>query len=318
MKVFLALCYSCGVNSAQHEIEFGLNAMDNCEIVEKPEEADVIIFPGTCSCHEERILHVANYIASILDRKKKGAKTYLTGCMTRDFIDDEKLNYVKVWLENNIDEIVPSNRIIDLLNDLNDNNDDKDFEVEPGFSFYLDDEAYIYLSSGCTHKCSFCKTTFQNIPLVSMNLNFIKEYIDRIDEAGIETLSFRGMNICQLGLDTSGKYLLPDVIEYVEKKENIKNVVLLGFAYADAINNDFKYVLRKSRKVKYIIGSLESGENRLLSLMNKGYRIEDFLDFVWYINQEYEKLLDVNIIAGFPTEPLEDVRKTKRVFNELK
>ena len=317
MKVFVALSYSCGVNSALYEIEFGLHEIDGCEFVEKPEEADVIIFPGTCACHEERILHVLNYIASILDRKKEGAKTYLTGCMAREFIEDEKLNNAKGWLKKNIDFIVPSNRIIDILNDLN-NNDDKDFEVEPGFSFCSEDEAYIYLSSGCTHKCSFCKTTFQNIPLVSMDFYYIKEYIDRIDEAGIADLSFRGMNICQLGLDNSGKYLLPDVIEYVEKKENIKNVSLVGFAYADAINNDFKYVLRKSKKVNYIVGSLESGVNRILGLMNKGYRIEDFLDFVWFINQEYEKMLDVNIIAGFPTETLEDVKTTMGVLKELK
>lgn len=317
MKVFVALSYSCGVNSALYEIEFGLNEIVGCEFVESPEEADVIIFPGTCACHEERILHVGNYIASILGRKKDGAKTYLTGCMARDFIQDEKLNKVKGWLEKNIDVIVPENRIIDILKDLG-NEEDKDLKAEPGFSFCSDDEAYIYLSRGCTRKCSFCKTTFQNIPLVSMDFYYIKEYIDRIDEAGVPNLSFRGMNICQLGLDNSGKYLLPDVIEYVEKKNNIKNVNLVGFAYADAINNDFKYVLRKSEKVNYIVGSMESGDNRILNLMNKGYKIEDFLDFVWFINQEYKKYLDVNIIAGFPTETLEDVKTTMMVLKGLK
>lgn len=318
MKVFIALSYSCGVNSALYEIEFGLNDIVDCEIVKEPDEADVIIFPGTCSCHEEKIINVIRYISAILDRKKEGAKTYLTGCMARDFIENEMLNNVKSWLRKHIDVIVPSNRIIDILKDLCNDDEYEDVEVEPGFSFYLEDRAHIYLSSGCLRKCSFCKTTFQNIPLVSMNLNYIKEYIDRIDDAGIEILSFRGMNICQVGLDTEGRCLLPDVIEYVEKKNNIKNVRFIGFAYADAINNDFKYVLRESKKVNYIVGSLESGDNRILGLMNKGYKIEDFLDFVWFINQEYKKYLDINIIAGFPTETLEDVKTTMRVLKELK
>lgn len=317
MKVFMAQCYSCGVNSELYEIELNLGDMDDCEFVSEPEEADVIIFPGTCSCHEERILYLVNYIDSILARKKANAKTYLTGCMTRDFIDDKKLNNVKGWLKKNIDVIVPSDKIVDLLKDLY-YEEFKDLEEEKGFSYSMDNNAYIHLSRGCTHKCSFCKTTFQNTPLASMEMDRVKECIDRIDEAGIDTVDLKGMNICQFGLDTREKYLLPDVIEYIEKKEHIKNVILVGFAYAAAIKHDFKYVLRDSKKVQLLVGSLESGDDRLLGLMNKGYKIDEFFDFVCFINQEYLKMLDVNIIAGFPTETLLEVKKTMQELKNLK
>ncbi|MCX4364179.1 MAG: radical SAM protein [Bacilli bacterium] len=317
MKVFIADSYSCGVNSELYEIEFGLHEMPDCEFISKPEEADVIIFPGTCCCHEERILYLLNYISSILDRKKEGAKSYLTGCMTHEFIDDKKLSNVKGWLKKNIDVIVPSDKIIDLLKDLY-YEQYKDVEYENGFAYSIDNNADIFLSRGCLNQCSFCKTSFLKMPLVSMDMAKIKECIDFVDENKAENLDLKGMNICQLGLDTTGQYLLPEVIEYVEKKENIKNVTLVGFAYADAIRSEFQYVLRKSKKVTNIVGSLESGDNRLLSLMHKGYYIESLLDFVHFINQEYKKMLDINIIAGFPTETLDEVKKTMMVLKELK
>ncbi len=309
--------YTCGVNSEIYEIELCLREIINCEFTSKPEEADVIIFPGTCCCHEDRILHLLNYISSILDRKKEGAKTYLTGCMTHEFIEDRKLSNVKGWLKKNIDVIVPSDKISDLVKDLA-CGQHMIIDYEHIFAYSANNQVDIFLSRGCLNQCSFCKTSFIKSPLVSIDIEKIKECIDLVDKNKIENLDLKGMNICQLGLDTTGQYLLPEVIEYVEKKVNIKNVTLVGFAYADAIRGEFQYVLRKSKKVTNIVGSLESGDNRLLSLMHKGYRIESLLDFVHFINREYKKMLDINIIAGFPTETLDEVKKTMMVLKELK
>ncbi len=309
--------YSCGVNYQYYELVNNLKNIGNCEFVSRPEDADVIIFSGTCSCHADRIKEMIAYIDSVLDCKRDDARTYLTGCLAREFINEKRFAPIKDWLNANIDCIVPSNRMDIILKDLY-HEYFSDYVSEKGYYLPLENTANLFMSSGCTHKCSFCKTTFHKTPLVSMDFDQIKEYVDKADEEKIENMDLRGMNICQLGLDTERKYLLPDVIEYIEKKENIKNVRLVGFAYADAIRNDFKDVLRDSKKVKYIVGSMESGNNRILGLMNKGYTIEEFLDFVHFINQEYLKMLDVNIVAGFPTETMEDVKATIKALKDIK
>ena len=150
-----------------------------------------------------------------------------------------------------------------------------------------------------------------------MDFSRLKEMIDELDEENIERLILRGMNICQYGLDTNQKYLLPNVIEYAESKKHIKKISLLGFAFNDAIHQDFKYTLQKSSRIDFLIGSLESGDNRLLQLMNKGFTIEEFLDFNQFINEKYLKKLYTNIIAGYPTETMSDVRRTIDVLDQL-
>lgn len=219
MKVFIGENFSCGVNYQYLELIYKLKRTDSV-IIDDSSDADVIIFSDTCACHSDRILLVLQYIESVLKRKKDGAKVYLTGCLAREFIDKKRFKEVNDWLNENIDLIVPGNRVDLILKDMY-----KDifnnYRSKSGFNIVLGDEALLFISSGCLHKCSFCKTNYQNIPLTSMDLGEVIYFIDMIDRAGIKTLDIRGMNICQFGLDTKGDYLLPYIIDYVEKKENI-------------------------------------------------------------------------------------------------
>lgn len=318
MKVFMGENYSCGVNYQYYEIVSKLKEVGGFEFVSRPGSADILIFAGTCSCHADRIMEMVRYVQSVIDLKKPEAKTYLTGCLAREFFDSEQFKKVTDWLNSNIDCVVPYNKTEYLFQDLL-NEQVNESENQFGIGLYGEKElANIYISSGCMHKCSFCKTTYQNIPLVSMNISKLKEMIDELDESSIEHLMLRGMNICQFGLDTRHEYLLPSIIDYVEKKKNIKKLSLLGFAFNDAIHHDFKYCLQKSSKVDTLIGSLESGDNRLLQLMNKGFTTQELLDFIEFIGKDYLKKLDTNIIAGYPTETMDDVRTTIQTLYQLR
>lgn len=319
MKIYMGeKNLSCGVNYQYAEIVCRLEEMGGFQFVSKPADADAIIFASTCSCHEERIYQIMDYIEAVLELKKPEAKIYLTGCLARGFLNPDSFSRITNWLNTHIDCIIPNNQTEELLKNLLKDQYDES-PSESGFAFARDDNSiFLYISSGCLHKCSFCKTTFQKTPLVSMDISDVKNYIDLMDEGKMENLDLLGMNISQFGLDTHKEYLLPSVIDYIETKKNIKNVILVGFAFRDAIHHDFKYSLKRSSKVKTICGSLESGDNRILGLMDKGYTIEEFLDFYRFINQDSIKKLDTHIIAGYPTETMEDVKTTMRVLKEIK
>ena len=318
MKIFMGKKYSCDVNYQYDETIRKLYEVEGCEFVSQPEDADVIIFASTCSSTEGRIHLIIDYIESILNRKKEGAKTYLTGCLARGFLDSDSFSDVTQWLNTHIDCVIPNNHTNDLLKDLL-KDQCPEYPSESGAVLQVDDEsADIYISSGCAHKCSFCKTTFQKTPLTSMDIKDVRKYIDMVDAEKIKNLYVVGMNISQFGLDKENKYLLPSVIEYAEEKKNIERVCLVGLAFSDAIRQGFKYTLRDSKKVSLISGSIESGSNRVLGLMDKGFQIEELLEFYHFINQDSIKYLTTSVIAGFPTETMEDVEATIRVLSELK
>lgn len=316
MKIFIGEKNSCPLNY-QHNIIYN-ELSDFFEITTDVSEADVIVIAETCCGTEYHINRTLNYISSLLKEKKVGAKTYLTGCITRTFHDHLFLSKVDEWLKEKIDFIVPQNQPNLLLKLISEevfcNVDVHDFGMVgkiPGNS------ADIYISNGCLNNCSFCKVTFQNYPLKSVGLSEIKEAIDCLNEEGCLELLLKGTNVCQYGLDLYHEYMLPEIIAYIEKKENIKSVVLCGFSFKDAIKNGFESVIANSAKVVELCGSLESGSDRLLKLMRKGFTSEEIINFVQGIRKINYKSLHLNIIAGFPTETLEDVKKTLEVLKEL-
>lgn len=314
MKVFVGEPMTCGLNYQPHYIYSELST--NFDITKNPKEADIIIFPGTCACTEKDIFRTINYINEILKLKKENAKTYLTGCLSRKFTKKE-LFPVEEYLKNNIDYIIPQNspnKLLKMIGKELYKNKQEDFFG----AFIMDFEekiGYIHLSSGCLNNCSFCKKTYQDLPLKSTDFKTLKNVILEFSERGITTISLKGTNISQYGLDINGTYMLKEVIDYIETVNNIKNIELIGFAFKDAIKGNFAKTFARSSKIKIISGGLESGSNRILRMMNKGFTSEEFTDFVEKSNIKNSLIL--NIIAGFPTETIEDVNLTLDLLKKI-
>ena len=290
------------------------------ELTDNVKEADIIVFAGTMACTGNEVLNTIEYIKSIISQKKEGAKTFLTGCLTREFTNPE-FSFVSDWLKDNIDVIVPQNEPGNLLQSIY----GSDYENKFNYFGHIDIKnkrgtyvGRIYLSSGCLNKCTFCKATYQNLSLKSAELKIVEWGIDQLNMQGINDLELLGTNIAQYGLDINGTYMLPSVLEHIEEAGSIKNVQLIGFAFKDAIEGNLTPVLRDSSKVHFISGGLESGSDRILKLMKKGFTSEQFVDFVHTIQDKHFLGLDLNVIAGFPTETEEDLEDTINVLKAVR
>ncbi len=282
MKIFLGEKNSCALNY-QHILIYSELAKLNkpFEITTNVSDADIIVIAETCCCTKYNIKNTLEYINYILKNKKKDAKIFLTGCITRKFKDNIFLGETEKWLKDNIDFIIPQNQPYLLLKLIAENEfneiDENDFGLSIGDS---NNSAEIFISNGCLNNCSFCKVTFQKYPLKSVPFNEVINSIDLADSEKYSEILLKGTNICQYGFDLYNKFMLPEIISYIEKKENIKEVVLIGFAFKDAIKNGFESALANSTKVKEVCGSLESGSDRLLELMKKGFTSEEIITFV--------------------------------------
>lgn len=317
MKIFIGKDNSCYLNY-QKKLLYSSLYFNNFNIVGNPEEADIIIFSDTCCCTAFNMNVTLAYINEILKRKKKDAKTFLTGCMTRTFkknIDNFDLNG---WLEEHIDYIIPQNNVNEILKMIS----EEIFKDVPNddFGFFCpasNEVADLYISNGCMNNCSFCKLSFQEYPLKSVDIEQIKKIIDQVDEYGMKEIRIKGTNVSQYGYDLYHEFRLPEIIEYAEKKENIERIKFVGFSFKDAIENGFAEVIRDSKKACRFCGSLESGSNRLLELIRKGFTREEFIEFTEQIRKKYPKELHLNVISGFPTETKTDILETLEVLERI-
>jgi len=319
MKVYIALEEnSCPVN--YHHEYITNNLLHKVDICSHPSEADIIIFPSTCVNSVSRLEYTMNAMIDVLSQKKPGAKVYLTGCITREFIEPEIFAGVTEWITQNIDYVIPQNSPGIIINDILKLVDEE--KKSTGFGQLFFDKTTgvgtLYISNGCQRKCAFCKTTFQKYPLTSLDIKVVKSMADFCNKEKISNLIIQGANISQYGFDLCGKPLLPEIIQYLENLANIETINLMGMGFADAINFGFADLLRDSRKIKVINGSLESGSDRILNLIGKGATAQEMVDFLLYISSKYNKDYYLPIIAGYPSETMEDLIKTLEVLSIIK
>lgn len=311
-KVFIAEFDTCEMAFQGDLLKSKLYALSNInaiEITNSIEEADLIIFNANCACTIDSIKYSVGYFTALLGMKKENAKTILTGCMARNFkCNCEYLSNLNNWLKENFDYIYNANDYLKIL-----------YDFFPGIDFgnafgaatiEEPEVADIYVSNGCNNLCTFCKATFMQFSLKSMDFDTFKHYVDLAVSNGAKTIRINGTNIAQLGLDNVGKTMLPEFIEYAHQKNEIEEISLAGLAFKDAIEHNLDDVIREYKKIININGSIESGSNKLLKLMNKGITSEEVIEFMDRIRQRHYVHLYTNIISGFPTESEEDVNKT--------
>ena len=302
MKIFISANLSCSLNYEQNLIKEKLK--EKHELTNNPNDADIIVIASSCATTKKHINQTLNYIKYLKRMKKPSTKIFLTGCITREHINDPYLNKVTNYLKENVDYIIPKDKPYTLTSLIEREKEEKN---PVGFKEDGIQIRNIYITNGCLNKCSFCKTTFQNYPLISADLETVKKYIKESPSSRINLI---GTNLCQYGYDKEGHFLLPKLLEFIEGQDRIEKVYLTGFSFKDAINLGFNHSIKNSKKTGHICGSLESGSDKLLELMKKGFTKEEFLRFTQDIKEKYPKDLDLNIISGFPTENTQDIKET--------
>lgn len=311
-KIFIGEQHGCDLDYIYPALEIRLRSCG--ELVDDVSDADYIVFPATCAGTLGILQVVMGYMLETISKKKPGALTFVTGCITRKINNPEVADAVQRFLNENFDYVVTESNYHEIVNIITQS---KTLEPDFGACLVSLNEANFYISKGCNNHCSFCKMQYQDLPTRSVNFEGIKYSVTKLPDY-VDTISFYGTNISQYGVDTAYTHNLCDVLNLLEDTSKIKNINLYGFAFRDAIKNNFAADLKNNSKIVKIKGSIETGSPRLLSMMNKGYTIPELVEFWNEVQEKYPKVLDTDIIVGFPTETYEDIDLTLELLEKLK
>ena len=110
-------------------------------------------------------------------------------------------------------------------------------------------------------------------------------------------------------------------MKLVEIISNIKGVKELSFLTSHPKDVDFRLfdlMAQKKNIKKYLHLPVQSGSNRILKLMNRGYTRKRYFEII----EQYRKkvpngILATDIIVGFPTETEEDFNETLGLLKEI-
>jgi tRNA-2-methylthio-N6-dimethylallyladenosine synthase len=348
MKIFLKT-YGCQMNVRDSEVICGLLRTMNYELITTPEQADVIIF-NTCSVRqhaEEKVwselgkfrVHSSEFIAKKQRTMNHEPRTKpiigLIGCMAQNYkekIFQRAPNVDFVVGPSDIHKIPsiiamfinPEQRTLNtelLKRKIWETAGDIRPEEIYHTGFYADkNHAYVVISEGCSNFCSYCVVPYVRGPLHNRNhLDILKE-IERAVKQGITRITLLGQNVNAYQFIVNDSESRVNFIELLKKVNAIKGLKEFSFVTShpkDASIELFKAMSNLNKLKKHLHLPVQSGSDKILKLMNRGYGRKNYLDLI----DKYRKIIEgsvltTDIIVGFPGESQEDFRDTYDLVKE--
>ncbi|MEM5820333.1 MAG: tRNA (N(6)-L-threonylcarbamoyladenosine(37)-C(2))-methylthiotransferase [Candidatus Aenigmatarchaeota archaeon] len=309
--------YGCAANKNDSEIIIALLLNNEFELVNDPKEADINII-NTCVVKQataSRMIQRIRYLSSL------NKPLIVAGCMAKAEKERvEKINSKASLISpNSIDKIVEvvKDSLIGIKRvELNGNSNKAKL---PSIRFNPIIEI-IQIASGCLSFCTFCETKLARGNLKSYRISDIKEKV-------INAIKNNAKEIWLTSQDNSayGKDIGTNLIDLLESLIEIEGKFWIRIGMMNPLH--FKKLeveklaeLFKNEKIfKFLHVPVQSGSNKVLSDMRRGYTVEEFLD---WINIFRSKIKDItiatDIIVGYPTETEKDFELTVELIKELK
>jgi MiaB-like tRNA modifying enzyme len=180
--------------------------------------------------------------------------------------------------------------------------------------------AIVPISEGCLSFCSYCATRLAKGKLRSFEKEEILENIKIVLKAGVKEIQLTAQDLGIYGLDQR-KFLLPKLLKEISKIEGDFKVRLgmMNPKFAKKIFGKTLNILENAKFYKFLHLPLESGSNDVLKAMNRGYKVEEFLEMALKFKRKFKNsLLATDIIVGFPTETEKDFKETVSVIKKIK
>lgn len=172
--------------------------------------------------------------------------------------------------------------------------------------------AYLKISEGCDHKCSFCAIPSIRGKNISKPIDDIVREAEFLANSGVREIMLIAQDLTYYGVDWKGKKQLPLLLQKLSEVNGIE-WIRLHYAYPLGFPMEVLDVMKSGPKIcHYLDIPLQHISNRILLSMKRGLDGDGTRKLIDKIrNQVPDIAIRTSLIVGYPGE-------TAQEFNELK
>ncbi|MBC7408830.1 MAG: tRNA (N(6)-L-threonylcarbamoyladenosine(37)-C(2))-methylthiotransferase MtaB [Arcicella sp.] len=188
-------------------------------------------------------------------------------------------------------------------------------------SYSLNDRTRTFLKvqDGCDYPCAYCTIPLARGASRSDTIKNVVKAAQEIAESGVKEIVLTGVNIGDFGL-ISGKReeTFLDLVKALDEVEGIERFRISSIEPNLLTDETIEFVSQSQRFVPHFHIPLQSGSNKVLSLMKRRYKRELYVDRVRKIKELMPHCcIGVDVIVGHAGENDEDFLETYNFLNEL-
>lgn len=313
--------YGCAMNFADSEIVASILSETGFETTGDYHQADVI-FINTCSIRENAETRVRNRLSQFGVEKRRNPKLIVgvLGCMAErlksKFLEEERLVDVVVGpdayrdLPNLIEQVESGHKAVNVLL----SREETYADISPVRLNSNGITAFISITRGCNNMCSFCVVPFTRGRERSRDAHSIIEEAKSLFESGYREVTLLGQNVDSYTWTSEDRTETVNFAQLLAQTALINPDLRVRFSTShpkDITDEVLETIAKYDNICNYIHLPVQSGNSRILELMNRTYTRE------WYINRidAIRRIIpgcaiSTDIIAGFCTETEEEHQET--------
>lgn len=324
-KVYV-VTYGCQQNVSDSEILKGFLSEIGCQFCDKPEFADIVVF-NTCAVREHAELKVYGNIGALkpIKRKKPDLKIALCGCMMQqEKVQKDiksKYPYVDIVFGPSLIYKFPEmlfKSVVEGKKTYDRTENTEIFEDLP-VKRAENNKAWVTVMYGCNNFCTYCIVPYLRGRERSRHIEHVIDEVKNLVAEGFKDITLLGQNVNSYGKDLKLGYDFSDLLIKLNEIEGDFWIRFMTSHPKDCSTKLIDTMASCNKVCNQLHLPFQSGNNRVLSAMNRNYTREKYISLIEYAK---EKMPDITItsdvIVGFPGETYEEFMDTPKLVEQLR
>lgn len=280
-------------------------------------EAELVILT-TCGIRqsaEDRVYGLVNQIR----KANSEAVVIITGCLA-------KRKDVMRRLKGQVDLFMPINELPNIFELLKNSHLEKKFDTEEvrlaAGEKYLSIQpkhhspftAFVPVGNGCDNFCSYCVVPYARGREVYRSSEEVLEEVKKLLADGYKEIFLIAQNVNSY---RDGEKTFPDLLKKILALPG-KFWVRFSSSHPKDLSDELIALFAEKKMCPHLHLAMQSGDNEILTKMNRRYTIEHFYELVKKARVVLPEIaVTTDVIVGFPGETEEQFANSAKAFQEL-
>ena len=317
--------FGCQMNKLDAELSLGLLQEEGYKIVDKVDDADVILF-NTCIVRQHAEDKVYSHLGALKTLKKKHPEVIVgvLGCMAQK---DGEAIFKRMPHVDLVCGTRMFSRLPEMLLKIRNHgshvlaiDEDQIVNVKRAVTyrpnFY---QAFVTVMRGCDNYCSYCIVPYVRGREISRTIADVKEEVQSLVSNGCKEVTLLGQNINSYGKGLSGNVTLGDLLTELNEIDGLERIRFVTSHPADMSRDLIRTISRLDKVCEHLHMPAQSGSEDVLKRMRRGYTAGYYRDLISYARELIPHLtVASDFIVGFPGETEEDFQETVQLMEDIR
>ncbi len=319
--------FGCQMNDHDSERIAGLLEEMGLTRSRTPESADLLVF-NTCSIREKADTRLAGHLgeAARLKKNDPARLVAIVGCLAQSRREELLADFPFVdvlagpqslhELSGLIERRLTTGRPVGAFQETTIR-----WSADLPRTHLRGPSAWVQITAGCSNYCSYCIVPYVRGPEASRPAPEILDEVECLVRAGACEITFLGQNVNAYGKEPAfaGRETFADLLERACGVPGVERIRFMTSHPKDVSASLIELLGRTNQVCEHLHLPVQSGSDRILVAMRRGYDRKGYLDLVRRLRAAVPELaLTTDLIVGFPGETEADFGDTLSLVEECR